>query len=213
MKHQMIPLFALPVTRIEVDCAGVPEFFDSDVKPTKGRANIDGTTAYETPLVHYHNDQNVFEIYDELEGLGKRLLDAANFVYRDVMNHDTQLRFTNAWFNECEVGGRQFMHNHCNSVISGTVYLRADDNSYLQFQSPYGMNDFGNLLLDEPNTKRPNAFGYGHHFSVATIPVKTGDCLFWPSHVRHGYSDNVTPGRLTLSFNFLPDEFNCVYKG
>lgn len=129
------------------------------------------------------------------------------------MNHDSDLRVTNAWFNECDVGGRQYMHNHCNSVISGTLYLRVDENSYLQFQTPYRMNDFGNLLLDEPNTKRSNRFGYGHHFSTVTVPVKGGDCLFWPSHLRHGYSENLTPGRLTLSINFLPKEFNCVYKG
>ena len=72
------------------------------------------------------------------------------------MNRDSVLRVTNAWFNLCEVGGRQHMHNYCNSVLSGTVYLRTDNQSYVQFQSPYHMNDFGNMLLDEANTKRPN---------------------------------------------------------
>ena len=212
MDHQTFPLFALPLTRINIDCDGIGKIFDTVVKPSKGRSNTDGTTAYETPLTHYHNDQNVFDIYDELKDLGDRILNAANFVYQDVMNHDTELRITNAWFNECGVGGRQFMHNHCNSVISGTLYLRADEHSYLQFQTPYGLNDFGNLLLDEPNTKRPNRFGYGHHFGVATYKVATGACLFWPSHLRHGYAENLTPGRLTLSFNLLPTTFNNVYK-
>lgn len=212
MDHQTFPLFALPLTRIDIDCDGIPEVFDTVVKPSKGKSNTDGTTAYETPLTHYHNDQNVFDIYDELKDLGDRLLKAANFVYQDVMNHDSELRITNAWFNECGVGGRQFMHNHCNSVLSGTLYLRADEHSYLQFQTPYGLNDFGNLLLDEPNTKRPNRFGYGHHFGVATYKVATGACLFWPSHLRHGYAENLTPGRLTLSFNLLPTTFNNVYK-
>ncbi|MDH3748092.1 MAG: putative 2OG-Fe(II) oxygenase [Gammaproteobacteria bacterium] len=212
MKHQTIPLFALPVTRIDVDCDGIAEFFDSVVKPSKGRSNTDGTTGYATPLIHYHNDQNVFDIYDELKDFGDRILEASNFVYRNVMNHDTELRITNAWFNECDVGGRQYMHNHCNSAISGTIYLRTDQHSYLQFHSPYGMNDFGNLLLDEPNTKRPNQFGYSHHFKIVTYKVEDGACLFWPSHLRHGYTENLTPQRLSLSFNFLPTTFNCVYK-
>ena len=212
MKHQTFPLFALPLTRVDLDCDGIAEFFDRVVKPTKGRKNTDGTSNYATPLTHYHNDENVFEIYDELKDLGSRILGAANFVYRDVMNHETQLRVTNAWFNECQVGGRQLMHNHCNSVISGTIYLRTDERSHLQFQSPYGLNDFGNLLLDEPNTTRPNRFGYRHHFKFVTYKVERGACLFWPSHLRHGYSENHTPGRLSLSFNFLPTTFNCVYK-
>lgn len=212
MKHHTLPLFALPVTRVDIEHDGIAEFFDTVVKPSKGRSNTDGMTGYETRLTHYHNDQNVFDIYAELNDLRDRILDASNFVYHDVMNHDTELRITNAWFNECAIGGGQVMHNHCNSVISGTLYLRADEHTYLQFQSPYGLNDFGNLLLDEPNTKRPNIFGYGHHFSSIKYKVVTGACLFWPSHIRHGYAQNFTPGRLSLSINFLPTTFNCVYK-
>jgi len=212
MKHQVLPLFALPVTLVEIECDGIADFFDTVVKPSKGKRNTDGTSGFGTPLTHYHNDQNVFDIYDELKDLGDRILKAADFAYRYVMNHDTELRITNAWFNECEIGGRQYMHNHCNSVISGTLYLRADERSHLQFQSPYGLNEFGNLLLDEPNIKRPNRFGYGHHFKIVTCKVNVGSCLFWPSHLMHGYSENDTPGRLSLSFNLLPSTFNCVYK-
>lgn len=212
MKHHTLPLFALPVTRVDIDCGGVSEFFYAKVKPGRGRSNTDGTSGYRTSLTHYHNDENVFSIYPELEELGGRILRAANFVYREVMNHDSELRVTNAWFNECDVGGRQLMHNHCNSVLSGTLYLQANPEAYLQFQSPYGLNDFGNLLLDEPKTQRPNRFGYSYHFKTITYKVQTGACLFWPSHLRHGYSENRTPGRLTLSFNLLPLTFNCVYK-
>lgn len=212
MKHATTPLFALPMTNIRLECAGTAEFFDSRVKPQQGKRNTDGTDGYGTPLVHYHNDRNVFEIYSELEDLGRRILEAANFVYRDVMNHDSELRITNAWFNECDVGGRQYMHNHCNSVLSGTLYLRTDENSHIQFQSPYGLNDFGNLLLDEPNIYRPNKFGYASHLKLLAFKVDTGDCLFWPSHLRHGYAENRTPRRLSLSFNCLPKTFNCVYN-
>jgi len=173
---------------------GVTSFFDTVIKPSQGRRNSDGTKNFRAALLHYHNDQNVFGIYEELKDLGERILTAANFVYQDVMNHDTELRITNVWFNECGAGGRQLMHNHCNSVLSSTLYLRTDERSHVQFQSPYRLNDFGNLLLDEPNTKRPNRFGYGHHFK------------------RHGYAENLTPGRLSLSFNLLPTTFNCVYK-
>jgi uncharacterized protein (TIGR02466 family) len=212
MEHRMIPLFPLPLTVVDVDCEGVAEFFDSTILPTAGKKNTDGTSGYRTALSHFHNDENVFEIYSELKDFGDRILEAANFAYREVMNRDSVLRVTNAWFNLCEVGGRQYMHNHCNSVLSGTVYLRTDNQSYLQFQSPYHMNDFGNMLLDEPNTKRPNRFGYKHYFPTITFPVEQHTCVFWPSHLRHGYQENRTPNRLSLSFNFLPETFNCVYK-
>ena len=212
MQHHVLPLFALPATRIDLNFRGIPEFFDSVVKPSQGKANTDGTSSYATELTHYHNDQNVFEIYSELQDLGKRIEAAANFVYYHVMNHDTELRVTNAWFNECAAGGRQFMHNHSNSVLSGTMYLRTDQQSHLQFQSPFGLNDFGNLLLDEPNSKRPNKFGYGYQYKTMTYKVEAGICLFWPSHLRHGYTQNTTLNRLSLSFNLWPTTFNNVYK-
>lgn len=212
MKHHTLPLFALPVTRVDIDCDGICEFFDTVVRPSGGKQNTDGTTAYRQRLTHYHNDKNVFEIYGELKDLEDQILEASNFVYHDVMNHDSKLRITNAWFNECDVGGRQYMHNHCNSVLSGTLYLRTDEKTHLQFQSPYGINEFGNLLLDEVNTRRQNRFGYAHHFKTITYKVYSGACLFWPSHLKHGYGENFTPRRLSLSFNLLPENFNCIYQ-
>jgi hypothetical protein len=41
MKHQTIPLFALPLTRTDIDCGGIAEFFDTVVKPSKGRSNTE----------------------------------------------------------------------------------------------------------------------------------------------------------------------------
>jgi uncharacterized protein (TIGR02466 family) len=212
MKHHTLPLFALPVTRVDLEYGGIAEFFDKVIKPKQGKSNTDGISGHETRLTHFHNDRNVFEIYDELKELGDRILKAANFVYHDVMNQDSELRVTNAWFSECAIGGGQFMHNHCNSALSGTLYLRTGEQSHLKFQSPYGLNDFGNLLLDEANTKRPNIFGYGYQFKAIRYKVVSGACLFWPSHLRHGYAQNNTAGRLALSFNFLPTTFNCVYN-
>ena len=64
MKHKLIPLFALPVTAVPIDQGDTATFFDDVVKPSKGRSNTDGTERYKTPLVHYHNEANVFEIHD-----------------------------------------------------------------------------------------------------------------------------------------------------
>ncbi len=44
MKHRVLPLFALPVTRIDIAPDGIVEFFDTVVKPTMGKSNTDGTS-------------------------------------------------------------------------------------------------------------------------------------------------------------------------
>lgn len=211
MNHQTIGLFASPVTRVDLEVNGVAKFFDTVVRDNSGKTNKDGGYG-DTGLVHYHNNENVFVVYDELAELGDRIIDAANFVYQDVMNYDGRLTITNAWFNECSVGSSQFMHTHCNSVLSGTLYLRTDENTNIQFQSPLGMSEIANTLSDYPNMNKENKYGYNFHFQHCTFNVGNGVCLFWPSYMKHGYQNNQTPNRLSLSFNMMPESFNCMYN-
>jgi uncharacterized protein (TIGR02466 family) len=211
MKHETIGLFASPVTRVDFDIDGAAKFFDTVVKSNGGQSNQDRGHG-DQGLVHYHNETNVFKLYDELKDLGNEILDAANFIYQDVMNHTSKLFFTNAWFNECEIGSSQFMHTHANSVLSGTLYLRTDENTYIQFQSPFGISEFANCLSDNTDTEKPNKFGYNYHFHQCSITVGNGVCLFWPSYMKHGYQNNQTPNRLSLSFNLMPESFNSMYN-
>ena len=211
MKHQTIGLFASPVTRIDFDVNGIAQFFDTVVKPNGGRSNED--RGFGDPgLMHYHNHDNVFKVYDELKDLGNEILNAANFVYQDVLNHKSKLFFTNAWLNECEVGSSQFMHTHGNSVLSGTLYIRTDENTDIQFQTPFGISEVSNILDDVADTEKDNKFGYNYHFKDCTFSVQNGVCLFWPSYMKHGYHNNQTPNRLSLSFNMMPESFNSMYN-
>jgi len=213
MQHETVGLFAQPITKVNLNVTGIAEFFDNHVRgnsETKNKINIESIS--NSGLRHYHNDDNVFEVYPELKDLGDRILNAANFVYQEVLNHNTTLRITNAWFNECDIGSEQFTHNHCNCIISGTLYLRTDENTSINFKSPFTNTDFAPSLVDYPDVKKPNKYGYNYHFLHVTVSPSDGDCLFWGSHINHGYPLNKTPGRLSLSFNMVPTTFNCTYK-
>jgi len=210
MNHKTVGLFAQPVTRVDLEVDGVAKFFDTVIKVNGGKSNNDRGFG-DQGLVHYHNDQNVFKLYDELKDLGNEILDAANFVYRDVMNHKSKLFFTNAWFNECQVGSSQFFHIHSNSVLSGTLYIRTDENTNIQFQRP-GASEVQNILEDITDTEKENKFGYIYHFTECGINIRNGACLFWPSYMKHGYHNNQTPNRLSLSFNMMPESFNSMYN-
>ena len=210
MNHQTVGLFAQPVTRVDLEVDGVANFFDTVIKGSGGESNQDRGHG-DQGLVHYHNAQNVFKVYDELTELGDRITEAANFVYTEVMNFQSDLFITNAWFNECSVGSSQFMHTHGNSVLSGTLYLRTDENTDIQFQRP-GASQVQNTLDDNPDTDRDNKYGYNFHFPACTFNVENGVCLFWPSYMKHGYQNNQTPNRLSLSFNLMPKSFNNLYN-
>ena len=38
----------------------------------------------------------------------------------------------------------------------------------------------------------------------AAVKPMEGDLLLWESHVRHGYSENHSPNRMSLSINMIP---------
>jgi len=208
MDHTIVDLFPRPIIKTKINIDGIVDIFHKVIK-VNGKNNI--TQNSHEGLLHYHNDSNVFEIYDELKEFGNEIHKTANFVYQNILNHQNTVSITNAWFNECELGGFQFMHNHCNAVLCGTLYLVADQNTCIDFQSPFGLSETSSTLFDKPS-HRQNEFGYYYHSDMTTFNVVQGDCLFWQSYIKHGYPPNKTPNRLSLSFNLMPDKVNSYYK-
>ena len=209
MKHNCFDLFPIPLFNTNIDTTGVVKLFNNKIK-SKGVDNKQCIS-----LLHYHNTENVFDLYKELEPLHQRILDASNFYYKNVLNHHQSgdLKVTNAWFNLCQLGGYQQKHSHANSIISGTLYLSVDANTNITFCSPYNVsNNVSNVMSDEPDYNTPNEFNYHYHYGTVTLGASPGDLLLWPSYLNHGYDNNRTPNRLTLSFNMIPSYFNNDYK-
>ena len=211
MNHNAVGVFAQPITRIKCDIEGVCEFFDSVIKRKDDSVTNKLLGGGSPQLRHYHNCNNVFNIYPELKNLHDQLIEKSNFVYRKVMNYESDVFITNAWFNECQIGGSQDFHSHNNCVLCGTLYLRTDENTEFLFNSPFGASKIAPNLFDKASNK-PNEFGYNYHQTRIYISPDQGDCLFWPSFLSHGYFSNETPNRLSLSFNLMPVSFNTIYK-
>jgi putative 2-oxoglutarate-Fe(II)-dependent oxygenase superfamily protein len=104
------------------------------------------------------------------------------------------------WVNVLDTGGRQAMHNHANSFISGVVYLTPThpDARTVFLKSPGG-TDF--------TFKNDNA-------AVATGPYNAdkwispqpepGDVALFPSYLMHAVPVNPGARRITLAFNAIP---------
>ena len=198
-------LFPNPL--VKVDLAGseaVKDFFYKEVA---------GGRSMESALQHFHSGENVFSVYPGLKELQLRIEQAGKFVYQDLLNHrvDGGMSIITAWFNICQPGGSQAAHSHANCLLSGTFYLHADEASTINFYHPLGASSMHPELFDEPD-QRENTFQLNFHKQQVAVPVKAGDCLFWPSQLRHGYHNNQTPDRLSLSFNMMPSKLNATYQ-
>jgi len=207
-------LFSQPLAqaKLDLDTNKIVKFYNEIIKPNKVAENQSSMNQY---LSHFGDGQDgkgktLFEAYPDLEYIKDAIIEAGNKVYVDVLNYEGELDITSCWLNVCEVGGSQPFHNHGNSVISGTFYVNADENSNLTFQSPFTQSsNFNNVFVNYPSN---NPCEYNFHHSYMTVPLTSGDCLFWNSYLSHGYFNNQTQSRMSISFNMIPKKLSHFYS-
>jgi uncharacterized protein (TIGR02466 family) len=104
------------------------------------------------------------------------------------------------WVNVLDQGGRQAMHNHANSFISGVLYLTTTHpSSQTVFMKSPGGTDF--LFKNDHKGMTPNEFCADKWVSPAPEP---GDLVLFPSYLMHAVPPNQGERRITLSFNAIP---------
>lgn len=104
------------------------------------------------------------------------------------------------WVNVLDTGGRQAMHNHANSFISGVVYLTAThpDARTVFMKSPGGTdfsfkNDHDGVVTGSYNAEK----------WISPQP-EAGDLVLFPSYLMHAVPPNPGPRRVSLAFNAIP---------
>ncbi len=104
------------------------------------------------------------------------------------------------WVNLLETGGRQAMHNHANSFISGVVYLTPThpDARTVFMKSPGGVEFSFKNDHDGVETGPYNADKW-----VSPQP-EPGDLVLFPSYLMHAVPPNPGPRRITMAFNAIP---------
>jgi uncharacterized protein (TIGR02466 family) len=103
------------------------------------------------------------------------------------------VEIANSWSNIQHPGSKLEFHAHPFSVISGVLYIRADDDSSpISFKNPNPYID----MLDRKDGFTP------YTATTYTITPKTGDLLIWAGWLQHG-SDvvNRSNERIVVSFN------------
>jgi len=108
------------------------------------------------------------------------------------------------WVNVLDTGGRQAMHNHANSFVSGVVYLTpTDDSARTVFMKSPGGTDFV-FRNDHART----ALGpYSADKWVSPAPA-AGDAIFFPSYLMHAVPPNAGARRISLAFNAIPSRLD-----
>ena len=108
------------------------------------------------------------------------------------------------WVNVLDPGGRQAMHNHANSFISGVVYLtRTHQDSRTVFMKSPGGTEFSFKNDHEGVVTGP----YNAEKWISPQP-EPGDIVLFPSYIMHAVPPNPGERRITLAFNAIPTQLD-----
>ena len=108
------------------------------------------------------------------------------------------------WVNVLDTGGRQAMHNHANSFISGVVYLTpTHPDARTVFMRNPGGTDFS--FKNEHAGVTMNAYNADKWISMQPEP---GDVVFFPSYLMHAVPPNAGARRISLAFNAIPSRLD-----
>jgi len=104
------------------------------------------------------------------------------------------------WVNVLDTGGRQAMHNHANSFISGVVYLTpTHPDARTVFMKSPGGTDFA--FKNDHSGVTTGPYNADKWISPAPQP---GDLVLFPSYLMHAVPPNPGERRITLAFNAIP---------
>jgi hypothetical protein len=104
------------------------------------------------------------------------------------------------WVNVLDTGGRQAMHNHANSFVSGVVYLtESHADAQTVFMKSPGGTDF--VFRNDHAGTAPGPYSADKWVSPHAAP---GDLLLFPSYLMHAVPPNPGAQRITMAFNAIP---------
>lgn len=139
----------------------------------------------------------------------KRLEPLLDQIYAEVeeflherlgVSREIEFYMTNSWSIRHRKGDWAQEHDHKNSIISGVVYLQADDNSgNIHFLKPHwNANIFPQMFMVPYETRNQTSA------NTWTFKPETGQIILFPSSLPHevevSQSDN---DRYVLAFNFF----------
>lgn len=206
-KMNVIDIFPTPVYVEEYPEAN---YIKSEVEQLISNKSLE-KNVYCNELHHIGNTSDESILYNDVfDSFREWIENNSIFFIEAVLGYkiyDTVL-ITDSWVNISEKGAFQHPHYHTNSYISGTYYVSIDEDSApLEFNysdiAPF--SQVQNLTLEKTNNTKYN--------SDVRINVKEGSLLLWPSNLTHGFCNNKSDKRISISFNIMPTEMKTGTYG
>jgi uncharacterized protein (TIGR02466 family) len=117
-----------------------------------------------------------------------------------LFGEDLEWAIKEIWVNLLETGGRQSVHTHSNSFISGVLYLTdPHPSANLVFHKGIGGTDY--IFKNQHKNVRYGPYN-GDKWVVPKITA--GDLVLFPSYLLHEVPTNRGERRISVAFNAIP---------
>jgi hypothetical protein len=191
---EVIDLFPTPFLR-------VPAALDAKL--------VTGLTEHFASLAHRANNSSAHLSHTEMlkPGDSPLLVEAADRITPKLVDFGALLfgerigwSIKEMWVNVLERGGRQAMHNHANSFVSGVIYLTpTHPDSRTVFMKSPGGHDFA--FRNDHAAMTPGPYSSDKWISPEPQP---GDMVLFPSYLMHAVPPNAGERRISVAFNAIP---------
>jgi hypothetical protein len=184
MEHKIHPLFPIPIIKTkfhrEFSEKELDIFQSEKIGQSVGNASSSSRRILDNP--------NLVELRQFAQ-------DCLNLWIDEIVcpqyREDVNLQITQSWLNYTETKGYHHMHYHPNSIVSGVIYIKADeylDQIEFQNDTPHQWH----IHNDKANPFNSNQYH---------VPVGAGDCVLFPSLLYHGVPEVQSDKRISLAFN------------
>lgn len=195
---QVIGLFPTPVMRVEKFLSSeLISSFTSQIKQSQMTTNFKSDKLTHTPIADPKSDPMFRQI---AELVAPKLAEFGQHLFGEPLAWTIK----EIWVNLLEPGGRQAVHTHANSFISGTLYLtRSHPSANIVFHKSLGGSDF---IFSNHNK---NAKIGPYNGSKWMMPaLSAGDLVLFPSYLLHEVPLNQGEQRISVAFNAIPERLD-----
>jgi uncharacterized protein (TIGR02466 family) len=200
MKHEITPLFAIPLYRACIESLSGIEDYISNIEYERMPAENGD----------YSKNKNILDEFTLLE-LKSQIQTHINFFAYEILDCKKSIEFQiqNSWVNRHIKNDFAGTHRHSNSLISGIYYISVNEKSgSIIFQKDKSYNnlwseivDIGFEYQDHSDQDKLNVF----NSEGWAVTPKDGDILLFPSHLYHSVAENLSDRtRYSLAFNVFP---------
>jgi len=199
--HQIIPLFSTPLLVTHI--GPLDPMITAWVKNLDYPKNAVGQTDHDDQLLESERGFSALDA-PQLKKLKNKIQNVVNYFVYNVLDikKEIEFYFSASWINKLVYSEQIPIHNHPNSLISGTYYIDVRmESSPISFKKSYDhVTVFPNAISPGRSGKNVNQYNQEEY----TIYPENGMLAMWPSSVLHevNYSQEET-GRYGLSFNIF----------